>query len=224
MFLSDTIPYTFSFPFDTQKTPIYETHCILVLWEGLYHAHIAAAIDGMFFQLTSHIRCHFIGIQNDLRDVNIKLPEIIGRHRKLLEVISEINEIFLIIIFTLCVLTAITVCTVNVQIMEHFEAVKLLGNVGLLIAVLLQWYIYCHGGEFIATGVRIKVTAIFFSLISYKYLLQSAEVHTAIKESHWCDRSIDEQKILLIILMKTQNPVKIVAVFFELSSITFLNV
>lgn len=49
-------------------------------------------------------------------------------------------------------------------------------------------------------------------------------LHTAITDSLWCDRSIEEQKMLLVILMKTKKPVKMSAVFFELTSVTFLNV
>lgn len=142
-----------SFPFDTQKSPIYEIHCFGVLWEGLYHAHIDASIDGMFFQLTCHLQSHFNGLQDDLRNIDRPLKEFISRHRQILEAVDEINDIFSPIIFTQCVLTSITVCVISVQIMDNFEIARLFGNVGLLLAVLLQWYIYCHGGEYVATGV-----------------------------------------------------------------------
>lgn len=145
--------YFRSFPFDTQRFPFYEIHCIAGFWDGLYHAHIDAAIDGMFFQLASHLNSHLHGLQDDIRDTGKSLRTFISRHRQILELVDAINKSYSPIIFIQCVLTAITVCTVSVQLMDS-EKARLLGNVGFLAGVLLQWYIYCHGGEYIRTGVR----------------------------------------------------------------------
>lgn len=148
------IPFSHSFPFDTHRFPNYEILCVVLLWGGLYHAHIDTAIDGMFFQLTCQLKSHFDGLQDDIKDIKKSLKSFISRHRKILGAVNEINHLYSPVIFIQCVLTSITVCVVSVQIMDSFKIGKIIGNIPFILAVLQQWYIYCHGGEYIATGVR----------------------------------------------------------------------
>lgn len=119
----------------------------------------------MFFQLACHLKSHFDGLQDDIKSTDRSLKSFVKLHVQILKTVSEINDLFLPIIFTQCVLTAINVCVISVQIMDNFEInARLLGNVGFLLAVLLQWFIYCHGGEYVATGVKFLVGTKFVLL------------------------------------------------------------
>lgn len=166
----------------------------------------------MFLVVSSNIKTHFKILQYKFRTSRFDDPKgnlshlkiLVLYHLRLLELTDSLNETFKEIIFGQIVLTAMQMCLILFQILQFSADLNLfnaLPNYCFFMAVLLEFFMYCYGGQCITS--------------------ESFNVSIAIQESCWYNLHSSDRTVILIMMAKTQKTLHITSGVFIASLDTF---
>lgn len=173
--------------------------------------HIVPAVDGMFLVFSLNIKEHFVIIQDMFKRSSflnpltnrMKIQNMIEYHLEVLEVTEQLSNCFSSVVFAQTLLTSVQVCMIGYQIVaESAELMDKLVNVIFLNSILIQLFIYCYGGTLITS--------------------ESLNINTAVQQSQWYNLEPSDRKMLILIMMRAQRPVRVKSGFYEASMESFL--
>ncbi|KAM7343485.1 odorant receptor 45a-like isoform 2-T2 [Cochliomyia hominivorax] len=119
----------------------------------------------------------------------------IKHHRRIIELSQNFNDVYMIIVFIKSTISFIQIAILAYQFARGRELSAQLYHFFFLISVSLQLILYCYGGQ------RIND--------------ESISVAVAIYDSFkWHDLSVKSKKLLLLPIMRAQNPCLLTGVFF----------
>lgn len=200
------VPYV-----DSSKTPANELITIFYALVIFIVIHIVPAVDGMFLIFSLNIKEHFIVIQDRFKESTFsnplesrnKIKSLVIYHLNTLEVTEQLSQSFSVILFAQTLLTSVQVCVIGFQIVSGTrDLMETLVNVFFLCSILIQLFIYCYGGALITS--------------------ESFNINSAIQQSQWYNLTPGDRKMLILIMMRAQRPLRIKSGFYEASMESFL--
>lgn len=196
---------------DSSKTPANELITMFYMLVVFIVIHIVPAVDGMFLIFSLNIKEHFIVIQDRFKESTFsnplesrnKIRSMIIYHLNTLDVTEQLSRSFSVILFAQTLLTSVQVCVIGFQIVSGSgELMDILVNVIFLCSILIQLFIYCYGGTLITS--------------------ESLNINIAVQESQWYNLASEDRKMLILIMMRAQRPLRIKSGFYEASMESFL--
>ncbi|KAL5280380.1 Or82a family protein [Megaselia abdita] len=207
------LPLNFKFPIvDDSESPYHEICTVISTMLGTAAVTFLTGLDCIFLVVSSNLKTHFEILQDKFRNSRFddpshnisSLKSLVLYHIKLLELTDSLNNTFKEIIFGQIVLTAVQMCLILFQILQFSENLNLfnaLPNYCFFMAILLEFFMYCYGGQLITN--------------------ESFNVSLAIQESSWYNLRADERAFVLIMMARTQKPLHITSGVFVASLDTF---
>ncbi|XP_055852579.1 odorant receptor 82a-like [Episyrphus balteatus] len=200
------------FIFDAETPPYYEFAIIYTSCVSIPVVVHLLAIDGLFVSFTANLCAHFMILQHNIETneftennsiIHMQISSFVKYHIKILEVASKIYEAYKPIIFGQFVMTSLQVCVIVYQITTHMDSyVVLITNVLFLLTVLIQLLIYCYGGEIVK--------------------LESLNVGTSVQLTKWYRLQPKYQKMLCLIMMRSQKAFIMRVGFYDASLASFM--
>lgn len=175
--------------------------------------HIVPAVDGMFLTFSLNIKEHLIILQEKLkessfcefdRNENKKiLISLVKNHNKIIKITKKLSEAYAQIVFVQTLLTSVQVCVIGFQIIENStDKASIFVNICFLFSIFIQLLIYCYGGA--------QITS------------ESLNINIAVQLSQWNILEPAERKLLILVMLRAQKPLKIKSGLHEASMETFM--
>ncbi|XP_046811240.1 odorant receptor 45a-like isoform X1 [Lucilia cuprina] len=177
----------------------------------LFNASVA--IDTLFLWLASNIIVRFCilkerfkrAAQQDLPTImRVHIIENIKFHSSILDMAQEFDLIFGEIIFLKSIVSCTQICFLVFRFMGKYNSwIMVSYNLLFLIAVAMQLFLYCYSGQLIKE--------------------ESLNVSTNVYESFaWCKIPLECQKMLQMIMLRSQRCANIQGLFFNLNLSLYL--
>lgn len=159
---------------DTVSSPGNEFHYFVCIAYTYLTMGALTMADGLFVQLAINIKGHFRIFQRNIKEANFVykqdnsplLKDIVKTHIDLLDVCDQLNEVFMPILFPVCVIIAGLAGMVAYLLAREFELMNIIVNLGYLSIVLVQLLFYCYGSQVITTEVSSKILVYYI----YKFI------------------------------------------------------
>lgn len=145
-------------------------------------------MDSFFFGACISLYAHFDSLAKTFDGDKKKF---ILRHMKLLELGSELGDLMRPIIFSNFLISSLLLCVQCFQLVLHDDTVKRIIAASFASSAVIQLFVLCLAGQMLA------------------------DISSSIAELS--DRFYETDRDLVIIMSRSQNPVKITAWFFEVS-------
>ncbi|XP_037821807.1 odorant receptor 45a-like [Lucilia sericata] len=191
-------------------------YIIAFLWDYIivnFLFNASVAIDTLFIWLASNIIVRF-GIlkerfkraaQQDVQTItSVIIIENIKFHSSILDMAQELDAIFGEIIFVKSIVSCTQICFLVFRFMgKDNSLITISYNFVFLIAVAMQLFLYCYSGE----------------LIKEESLNVSINVYESFT---WCKLTLECQKMLQMIMLRSQRCANIQGLFFNLNLSLYL--
>ncbi|KAG5680498.1 hypothetical protein PVAND_010005 [Polypedilum vanderplanki] len=180
------LPFKAAYFYDATQSPAYEFTYLFYTF-STYTAMIAnASLDAIFLICCFNIGAHFDILRESINRINLKV--FVKRHLYILDLTNELNELYKPIIWVEFLIIGMTLCVIGFVIIAVQEITQKITAIFLAVAVLVDIFIYCYGGQIIME-----------------------------KSSDICKNCYKIDKDFLIIVGRSQKPVQIKTLLFHAS-------
>lgn len=168
------------------------------------------AVDGMFLIFSLNIKEHFVIVQDMFKSSSFMTPltnrkhiqKMIEYHLETLDVTEQLSSSFSVIVFAQTLLTSVQVCVIGYQIVGGSEdMLERLVNIFFFSSIFIQLFIYCYGGALITS--------------------ESLNINSAVQQSQWYNLAPTDRKMLILVMMRAQKPLRIKSGFYDASMESF---
>ncbi|XP_058808732.1 odorant receptor 46a-like isoform X2 [Phymastichus coffea] len=204
--------------FDVQSTPVYEIMCLLIYLAIISACLIYAGYDSVFVLLMLHYTALFnnlrVKVENLVEDqmakqcsfVDVLVP-LINRHQYLCRYTSLVEKNFNGVFLVQILFTSIHLC------LQGYEFVVVISKNGLKELPQLLFIIF-----YVFTSL---FSLFIYCFISEQLRIQSGDLYTSIYKVNWYELFPYESKLLLLMMIRTENPVNITAGKFAILSLEY---
>ncbi|XP_067206905.1 odorant receptor 13a-like [Linepithema humile] len=197
-------PVQIQFPFDATGSPIFELVVLVLFFHVLETATVIAMMNSLILALVLHVSGQIDIMCQELREIsNVKkfypsiVRSLIEKHQRIISLSNNIDNFFSFVALIQFVWNTVVICSIGFMIVISLGT-DMEGKSGILmqsiipyIAVTLEAFVFCFAGEYLSS--------------------KSRSIGDAAYETLWYDLSINECRVLLFIIVRSQKRLTITA-------------
>nr|BAR43461.1 putative olfactory receptor 19 [Ostrinia furnacalis] len=219
------LPFPCEYPFAVDNWPVYLAVYALQIIGALQMVHLYLAPNFLLTNLSIHISTQFRLLQDDL--INIKptnnkktkyqydmeitkyyegkeytIEDFVRRHQDIILLTRQLNDAFNKMVFVNLVISTVVVCFFAVAVKTTIDPAYKLTNGAALVAYMANLLIVCYCSEMLS--------------------ISSTGIALSAAKNMWYDGDLRYQKIICIIIMRSQKPCTLLALnYYSISMKTF---
>ncbi|XP_058795463.1 odorant receptor 82a-like [Phymastichus coffea] len=197
------------FPYDIQRTPYYEITWILQFLSTLFSSSTFSLIDGFFSTLVLHLCAQLRNLRGQLKrrlaeaarskdnpDSALNLSAVVERHEFLMRFAQTIEDIFNLPFLVQLLSSILIFCLCSYQIVKVITS-----DVVFLLDLVFAVYYY----------ISVAASLFVYCLIATLLSTESTKMRETAYNSEWYELSPADARPLILIMIRTQQPLEFTA-------------
>lgn len=185
--------FFFRFPLiDESETPYHEVCTLISAILGGLAVLWIISMNNLFIIISLNVKTQFQILQNIFKTTRFEESNLIKKliiyHLTILDITKSLNDAFKYIFFFQTLLTAVQISLIMFQFLVHFKLENIfdaIPNFMYIIALLMDFFIYCYGGSSITE--------------------ESLQLSFAIPQSEWFGISNSDKMLLKFMIARSQQ-------------------
>ncbi|CAO1423908.1 unnamed protein product [Diamesa serratosioi] len=152
----ELMPMKTAYFYDTSISPNYEFTYILICVAMFCIVFSSISVDSLFIGFCLNICAHFNIIRSSTFEEDFNYKSFIKCHQELIALCTDLNEIYVLVIFTQFLVCSMLLCGIGFQLVMTPDFFKILVLLAFSCAILIQLFIYAYGGTLIMEEAKLK--------------------------------------------------------------------
>ncbi|KAF3054435.1 Odorant receptor 038 [Nylanderia fulva] len=196
------LPIKMKFPFNVDRSPIFELVLVVQLFHDLSVACIIAMLNALLVTLVLHVSGQIDIMRQGFKEITSKnhtplvaIKVLINRHQKIIDLSDNIEDLFSNIALLQFIWNTLVICCIGflivISIGTEEGATMITKSLIFYVAITLEAFVFCYAGEYLSA--------------------KSKSISDAAYECFWYVLKPSECRTLMILMLRSQKRLTITA-------------